>query len=110
MINKLMDFFKDKYYLDVDTIINWVFSSSDEQLKETEINEGYDTNEDGDIQMVSKVIRESKSNNTQNDTIRYDFIKLLLTPIINGDLNNNQNLAYNILLNTLQKKGFLIKK
>ena len=108
MKNKIMNFFKDEYYLDVDSIINWVLSSSDGQLKETEINEGYDTNEDGDIQMVSKVIRESKTNNTQNDTIRYDFVKLLLSPIFNGDFENNGK--YNILLNTLQKKGFLIKK
>lgn len=102
------------YYLNVDAIMKWCLSSSSNTYKESEINEGYDMNDDGDIQLVSKVIRETKTSNSQDDTIRYDFIKLILNPILNGgifketDIQNN--FSYKVLINTLIEMKFLIKK
>lgn len=98
-----------KYYLDIDAIIKWCLSPSNSTIKESEINEGYDSDEDG-IHLVSKVVRELKTNNVQDDTIRYDFVKLLLSPIFNGDFEiNNSGFSYKLLFNTLIKMNFLIK-
>lgn len=112
MNKNIIEIDSEKYYLDIDAIIKWVLSSSN-SIKENEINEGYDINDDGDLQLVSKVIREAKSTNSQDDTIKYDFIKLILTPFL-GEITTfddiNLNLSYNILFNTLIQMKFLIKK
>ena len=112
MENNMITFDGVKYYLDINTIINWCLSSSNAPFKETEINEGYDTNDDGDLQMMTKVIRELKTNNVQDDTVRYDFVKLLLTPFL-GDVKTkmdiNSNFSHTLLFNSLIKMGFLVK-
>lgn len=112
MSNELITFNGETYYLDVDAIMKWCLSSTSNPFKETEINEGYDTNDDGDIQMMTKVVRELKTNNVQDDTVRYDFMKLLLAPFI-GDIKTtneiNNNFSYTLLFNTLIKMGFLVK-
>ena len=111
MSKNIIEIDSEKYYLDIDAIIKWVLSSSN-SIKENEINEGYDINDDGDLQLVSKVIREAKSTNSQDDTIKYDFIKLILTPFL-GEITTfddiNLNLSYYIFFNTLIQMKFLIK-
>ena len=77
----------EKYSLDIDAITKWCLSSSLSPSKETEINEGYDYGDNGDFQMTTKVVRELKTSNSQDDTIRYDFIKNLLSPFM-GDISN----------------------
>lgn len=100
------------HYFDIDSIMKWCLASTNNPFKETEINEGYDTNEDGDIQMMTKVVRELKTNNVQDDTVRYDFVKLLMSPFL-GEISNKiefeNDFSYNLLYNTLIKFGFLIK-
>lgn len=112
MENKMIMFNNEIYYLDVNAIINWCLASAQNPFKETEINEGYDTNEDGDIQMMTKVVRELRTNNVQDDTVRYDFIKLILTPFL-GEINDKDkienNFSYTLLFNTLINMGFLVK-
>lgn len=112
MSNELITFNGETYYLDVDAIMKWCLSSTSNPFKETEINEGYDTNDDGDIQMMTKVVRELKTNNVQDDTVRYDFMKLLLAPFI-GDIKTkneiNNNFSYTLLFNSLIKMGFIVK-
>lgn len=104
----------EEYFLDINAIIKWCLSSSNTPFKESEINEGYDINDEGDIQLISKVIRETKTNNSQDDTIRYDFIKLLLHPFLCGEIYENKdvinNFSYNLIFNSLVEMKFLIKK
>lgn len=113
MKNNIINISNEEYYLDIDAIIKWCLSSSNMPFKESEINEGYDLNDEGDIQLVSKVIRETKTNNSQDDTIRYDFIKLLLAPFLSGEISNektiNDNFSYKIIFNSLIEMKFLIK-
>lgn len=100
------------YYLDINSIIKWVLNSSLKEPKELEINEGYDINDDGEMELSTKIIRELKSTNNQDDTIRYDFIKLLINPFLN-DINNKEdfkyNFSYTLLYNTLIEMEFLKK-
>ena len=45
------------------------------------------------MELVTKIIRELKSPNNQDDTIRYDFIKLLINPFL-GEINNKEDFYY----------------
>ena len=100
-----------KYYLDIDAITKWCLSSSLNPSKETEINEGYDYADNGDFQMTTKVVRELKASNSQDDTIRYDFIKNLILPFISEIRHIDEitdNFSNSLIFNTLIKMGFLI--
>ena len=112
MTNNMISIDGEVYYLNIDEIMKWCLASGNTPTKETEINEGYDTNDEGDMQMMTKVVRELKSNNTQDDTIRYDFIKLLISPFL-GEINDKVNIiysfSYSLLFNTLINMGFLVK-
>lgn len=101
-----------KYKFNINAIMEWCLASSKNPIKETEFNEGYDTNENGDLQMMTKVVRELKTTNSQDDTFRYDFIKLMLSPFFNEifsleDIENNW--SYKTLFNTFIDMGFLVE-
>lgn len=102
----------EEYYLDIDAIMKWCLTSSTNPFKESEINEGYDTDDEGDLKIATKVVRELKTANVQDDTVRYDFVKMLLTPFFGEiidveDIKNN--LSYRVIFNTLIEKKFLVK-
>ena len=111
-MNNMITINNELYYFDIDAIMKWCLASTSNPVKETEINEGYDTNDDGDIQMMTKVVRELKTNNVQDDTVRYDFIKLFIAPFL-GEIANKEEIehdfSYTLLYNTLIKMGFLVK-
>lgn len=112
MVNKMITAGGRKYYFDMNAISKWCLSSSIVPFKEIEVNEGYDTNDEGDIQLSSKVIRELKTNNPQDDTIRYDLVKLFISPFLGeigtvGDLE--ENLSFTLLFNSLVNMGFLVE-
>lgn len=113
MDNKFITFSGKTFYLDINKVMEWCLSSSTTPLKETEINEGYDTNDEGDLTMVTKVVRESKTNNTQEENIKYDFIKLFLIPFMGGDICTYEkiegNFSYTLMFNSLIKMGFLVE-
>ena len=109
---KLISISGKKYYLDCDAIMKWCLNSTSNQIKEIELNEGYDVNEDGDMTMVTKIAREVKTNNTQDDTIRYDFIKLLISFLVTDFPNFDNMTEYfssTVLFNTLIQMNFLIE-
>jgi hypothetical protein len=112
-MNDILNFNNKIYYLDVDAIMKWCLVSSNNPLKEIEINEGYDTNDNGDIQMMTKVVRELKTANSQDDTIRYDFVKFILMPFLGSITTIEEikgNFSKTVLFNTLIDMGFLKEK
>lgn len=112
MYKKMLSFGNKKYYLDFDAIAKWCLSSSANPFKEIEINEGYDTNDEGDVQLNSKVIRELKTNSPQDDTIRYDLFKMLVSPFL-GEVSLTsdiqENFSYALLFNSLVNMKFLVE-
>lgn len=112
MKNRMLTFGNKKYYLDMEAVSKWCLSSSTNPFKEIEINEGYDTDEEGGVQLNSKVIRELKTNNPQDDTIRYDLFKMLVAPFL-GEIKTTKeiqdNFSYNLLFNSLVNMGFLVE-
>lgn len=93
-----------KYIFDIDAIMGWVLNCQNSPSKEIEINEGYDVDDEGHMSMISKIYRETKSINSQDDTIRYDFIKVLLSEFMG---NINEMNPGNIYFETFKVKGFI---
>lgn len=98
------------YVIDVDAIMKWCLASKDTPVKEYEITEGYDMEDVGNV--GSKVVRELRSPNTQDDTIRYDFIKQLFIPLLT-DITSlseiEEDFSLRLMFNTLVKMGFIIE-
>lgn len=109
MVNKNYVSFNGKVYmLDVDAIMKWCLASKDTPVKEYEITEGYDMDIESNV--GSKVVRELRSPNTQDDTIRYDFIKMLIAPFLSDvddfkEVENDFSIA--MTFNTLVNMGFI---
>ena len=106
----MIEIFGKKYYLDVNAIIMWSIKTS-EQLKEIEITENYGLSDVKELELNNKFIRELKTSDSQKDTIKYDFIKYLISPFLNNmtmdDLQNN--VSFVIIFNTLLQMKFLIE-
>jgi hypothetical protein len=105
-----------KWGVDIDKFTKKCLTSDNEKSKDTEITEGYEKTDEGDMVQVSKIIREVNSQgNMQNDTIRYDLIKTLLSVVLDkklmsfGNLENElmYDFSFNIAFNTLLKEGII---
>lgn len=105
-----------KWSIDIDKFTKKCLTSDNEKSRDTEITEGYEKNDDGNMVQISKIIREVNSQgNTQNDTIRYDLFKTLLSVILEkkimsfGTLENEvmYDFSFNIAFNTLVKEGII---
>lgn len=102
------------YAFDINKMMEWCFQTSNQLFKETEINEDYAANDNGEIEIKNKAIREIKTSNNQIETIRYDFIKTLINPFIANDsvlFMDSKELTFSetIIINTLLELGFLIE-
>lgn len=105
-----------KWGVDIDKFTRLCLTSDNEKSKDTEITEGYEKDENGSMMQVSKIIREVNSQgNMQNDTIRYDLVKTLLSVILDkkmmtfGSLEDElkYDFSFNIAFNTLLKAGII---
>jgi len=105
-----------KWGVDIDKFTKMCLTSDNEKSKDTEITEGYEKDDNGSMTQVSKIIREVNSQgNMQNDTIRYDLIKTLLSVILDKKIMNFGSLeselmydfSFNIAFNTLLKAGII---
>ena len=105
-----------KWGVDIDKFTKMCLTSDNEKSKDTEITEGYEKDDTGSMTQVSKIIREVNSKgNMQNDTIRYDLIKTLLSVILDkkimnfGSIENElmYDFSFNIAFNTLLKSGII---
>lgn len=99
-----------QFGVDVSAIERLCFKSDFENSNSVEVTEGYERTESGNFENSSKVIREVKgTGNSQNDTMRYDLFKTLLTTVLEkrefiyGSLDNELkfDISFNIAFNTL---------
>lgn len=106
----------DKNYgFDLKKIISFI--SNSKENKETEILDNYDSDNDaGEIKLVSKQIRESKSNGlTQIETLKYDMVKMLMSILLDTDITTNTDnieefdLGTSLAFNTLLNEGFIFE-
>ena len=107
---------KRKWGVDRDKFTKICLTSDNEKSKDIEITEGYEKDDNGSMTQTSKIIREINSQgNMQNDTIRYDLVKTLLSVILDkkvmnfGTIENETmyDFSFNIAFNTLLKEGII---
>lgn len=105
-----------KWGVDIDRFTKICLTSDNEKSKDTEITEGFEKDDNGTFTQTSKIIREvSSQGNMQNDTIRYDLFKTLLSIILDkkvmnfGCLENEvqYDFSFNVAFNTLVKEGII---
>ena len=105
-----------KWGVDIDKFTKICLTSDNEKSKDTEITEGFEKDDNGNFTQTSKIIREVNSQgNMQNDTIRYDLFKTLLSIILDkkvmsfGCLENELkfDFSFNVAFNTLIKEGII---
>lgn len=106
--------FNGKYYkLNLDKINQFCLISSGKPGSEGEITEAYESDENGEFRMTSRINREiTTAGNTQNDMIVYDFIKGLVTKLLEcnvdtRDTENDVDFGFALSFNTLISEGML---
>ena len=80
----MFDIGNNKYYINIDEVFRLVSHSDRTERKETEITDAYEyDSENCKLNPVNKMVREIKTpSDPQIDNIRYDFIKFLISEII----------------------------
>ena len=74
-------------------------SSSEGGIKEIQIAQTYEVDENDELNIVSKVEHETKSfNNAQNDMIVYDIVKIFLVSL----LENNETEDAIVMVRTFE--------
>lgn len=101
--------FNGKYYrLNIEKINQFCLISSGKAGSEGEITEAYESGEDGQFRLTSRINREiTTQGNSQDDMIVYDFIKSLAVKLIDCQVRVTDNeyqvdfgfaLAFNTML------------
>lgn len=109
---KYIPFNGKKYIFNLDALKKVCLTSSMENPgREVEITNVYEPNGDGDYIIASKVEHETKINKTQqNDMIVYDFVKMLITILLDNDMTEDtfkNTFGVVLSLNTLINWGIL---
>ena len=106
--------FNGKYYkLNIERINNFCLVSSGKTGSEGEITEAYETDENGEFRLSSKINREiTTTGNTQEDMIVYDFIKGLVSKLLESNVNTNDtenqvDFGFALAFNTLIAEGMI---
>ena len=101
-----------QYYINTQKLFEKVQLSSKKPVKESEITTGYDIKDDGKLfGPTTKVVREITSRgDTFLDNLKYDFIKTLISYIIEAWDTEDITLkpGMQICLNTLVNDGIVV--
>lgn len=84
---KYLTFKGKRYVLDLDAFKSVCTPTSKElRTSEYEISQVYESDQDGELNLSSKVEHETKGNgNPQNDMIVYDVVKMLIVSLLEND-------------------------
>ena len=106
--------FNGKYYkLNIERINNFCLVSSGKNGNEREITEAYENDEKGEFRLSSKINREiTPAGNSQEDMIVYDFIKGLVSKLLEcnvatRDTENDVDFGFALAFNTLLTEGMI---
>lgn len=104
------DFEGRKYALNLKKIFEYVSYYDKNEKQEKEICNIYSRDNNGDVNLVSKQVKEiTAPGDSQVDNIRYDMIKTLLVDVMNIAIGEEMSLSNVISLNTLINEGLLIE-
>jgi len=86
-------------------------SSNEGNTKEIQIAQTYEIDEDGELELQTKVEHETKTiGNPQNDMIIYDIVKILIMSLLENDNTQKDfeiTFGLQIAINTLLSWGIL---
>lgn len=113
MNNYTLTFNGKHYRFNLGKINQYCLVSSNKAGNESEITEAYETDANGVFHLSSKINREMKTQgNSQEDMLIYDFVKTLVTKLLDADVNvrkneNDVTFGFAIAFNTLISEGML---
>lgn len=99
----------EKYVLDLENIINFIFSNNDSVSTDSEFVDVYSADEANNLILNQRQIREVKNGDaTSKNTIRYDLVKMFIEYLMDADFNE-PSFGETVVLNTMLNEE-LIKK
>ena len=112
--NKFSLTFDGKFYrLNLERVNEFCLISRGKTNSEGEITEAYESDENGEFHLTSKINREIKTAaNNQDDMITYDFVKMLVGRLIESSVSTRENendvdFGFALVFNTLMSEGML---
>lgn len=95
------------YTFDLDAIMNFVFFEEDKRTNDSEITETYINNDQNELTLVNKQLREVKgSDNSTKQNIKYDLLKNFIE-ILRTAEHNAMTLGESITFNTMFTYGLI---
>ena len=112
--NYFVTIYGKKYAFDMNKIKDICVESSNDEDAENEITTTFEKDDNGNLEISGKLIREIKSgSNAQNGMIIYDVIKLFIIRLMdNSEImkeNSEVDFSTSLALNTLINCGILIE-
>ena len=99
--------------MNIKRINEFCFVSSGKTGSESEITEAYESDENNEFHLTSKINREIKTaGNAQDDMIVYDFVKSLVMRLLDDDAKvtaneNDADFGFALAFNTLISEGMI---
>lgn len=97
-----------QFTINLDKLFSYITIPSKQDRREQEITDGYDLSSGDSMKQVSKIIREVTSKgDTGQESCRYDFLRILLSQVL--DIENASELIFGdeIAIATLIKYNIL---
>lgn len=101
------------YAINLNKIMNFYSNTDQNKVKETEIIDMYEMDENNIPKLISKQTREIKSNQaSQDESFKYDLIKMFLTILLdnNTEIKDDEitaDLGTLLAFNTFLENGFI---
>lgn len=95
---------RDKFIFDINKIMEFVFDNPNGRTKDVEITENFVYDDESEKMIPSiKEVKEYKVNDfTNQNTIRYDMVKMFIEILDSIEDENIMTVGQNITLNTMQ--------
>ena len=113
MNNYTLTFNGKHYKFNLDKINDYCLVSSTKPGNESEITEAYESDENGDFRLTSKINREiTTAGNSQDDVIMYDFVKTMVMKLIDtsmpvSSVETQADFGFAIAFNTMLSYGMI---
>ena len=95
----------DKFLIfNIEKMASFIFSNSNDRTNDVEITEVFEYDSKGKLNPTNKVVKEVKVN---QNTIRYDLIKMFIDILDSVDDVNIMTIGQRIVFNTMETYGLI---
>lgn len=106
-----INFENEIFAIDIEKVISFIYKKDESAApREHEIIENYEMDENGKGPiLVNRTVRDG-ANNQQNDTIKYDLIKTLISYLLEREsFDTEKNKGFSLAFFTLMQMGLIYK-